>query len=84
MPKERRKPPRGGTSQYVRQTELSNPFAPFDTTATLSSHKPAVHSLKPTVTVLGPMARRREIQAADERIKHHLLSTSSRCRSELY
>ena len=79
MPKERRLA-RGGMSQHVRQTELSNPFARFDDKITLSSHNPAVRLLKPTVTVLGPMARKREIQAADERIKQHLLSTFFRRR----
>ena len=69
MPKER-KLPRGGISQHVRQSELSNPFSRL-LSSVPSNSTPA---LKARVTVLGPRARAREIQEADERIKQQLLS----------
>lgn len=70
MPKDRRRPPRaGGVSQHVRETEFTNPFI-----RSTARNNPI---LKAKVTVLGPQAREREIQASNDQLKQKLLSRSN-------
>ena len=81
MPKDTRKLPRGGVSQYVRQTELTNPFASLQDSSP-SCKAPSLS--RATVTFLGPKARIREVRESDARIKQHVLSKSHKYSSAIF